>query len=117
MENTFRVKLIWMEVNGKMCSEEIQKTLQGYLPIIVPLYNMAAEALNPFYQQWNDAYLESRDGRYERYIADKMNKVLCTINNKWFTVKAKDLGEDGTQICFFHNNSGLWCSIVLEPVK
>lgn len=119
MKDTFRVKLIWMDEKGQRVPDSIEKLLQGYLNIIVPLYNAAANALNSHYKKWNSEYSESKDGEYEDFICEKMNSVLKETpetRNSMFETEAKVLGEDGTQICFNYSKGG-WCSIILEPME
>ena len=119
MTDKFRIFLQWRDKEGKVLPESIQRMLQGFVHIVIPLYNVAAEALNPHYAKWNSEYDESKDGKYEDYIASKMNSVIATtegVNNAMFKTEVMILDDDGPQICFKHKEGGS-CSLLMKPIE
>ena len=119
MTDKFRVFLEWMDAEGNILPENIQKVLQAFVPVVVPLWNASAEALNPHYAKWNADYDESKDGKYEDYIMHNMNEVIAKTpetQNALFKAEVRILGEDGPQICFVHEEGG-YCSLLMKPIE
>ena len=82
-ELMYKVNVTWLE----RVSEDIfvkpnamiARILEGANNIAIQLHNMAAEALNPHYEEWNKEADSLKEADYYEFLNQKQNEVLSNV--------------------------------------
>lgn len=82
---TFKVNIEWFEkVSDDIFVKPhamIARVLEGANNIAIELHNIAAEALNPHYAEWNKEADALEGADYYEFLSKKQNEVLAKV--KW----------------------------------
>ena len=80
---TFKVSVEWFErVSDDIFVKPhamIAKVLEGANNIAIGLHNIAAEALNPHYEEWNKEADALEEADYYEFLSKKQNDILKEV--------------------------------------
>ncbi len=124
-DNIYRVNIEWFErVSENILVKphaKIAKALEGANNIAIELHNIAAEALNPHYAEWNKEADALEGDAYYEFLMKKQNDILKEV--EW----PKGCSCESMSICgdygiivplikFPGNDTVYAASITLKPV-
>ena len=124
-ELTFKVSIEWFEkVSDDIFVKPhamIARVLEGANNIAIELHNIAAEALNPHYEEWNKEADALEGADYYEFLSKKQNDILKKVEwPKGCFCKSMTICGDPCiivpHVSFPGNDSVYAASITLKPI-